>query len=53
MTGVVWAVIRREYLQRVRSRWFVIATLAAPLLMMALIIVPAVMASRGVDSDRG
>ena len=52
MTGVVWAVIRREYLQRVRSRWFVIATLAAPLLMMALIIVPAVMASRGVDSDR-
>jgi len=52
MTGVVWAVIRREYLQRVRSRWFVIATLAAPLLMTALIVVPAVMASRGSDSER-
>lgn len=52
MSGVVWAVIRREYLQRVRSRWFVVATLAAPVFMMALIIVPAVMASRGADSNR-
>ena len=52
MSGVVWAVIRREYLQRVRSRWFVMATLAAPLFMMALVIVPAVMASRGDDSGQ-
>jgi ABC-2 type transport system permease protein len=52
MTGVVWAVIRREYLQRVRSRWFVIATLAAPIMMLALIVIPAMMASQGSDSDR-
>lgn len=31
--SVVWAVIRREYLQRVRSRWFVFATLGVPLLL--------------------
>jgi ABC-2 type transport system permease protein len=37
----VWAVIRREYLQRVRSRWFLFATVVAPLLMAGLIVVPA------------
>jgi ABC-2 type transport system permease protein len=52
MRGVVWAVIRREYLQRVRSRWFVIATLAAPILMLALIVIPAVMADQGSNADR-
>ena len=36
----VWAVIRREYLQRVRSRWFIIGTLGAPLLMAGIFIVP-------------
>lgn len=52
MTGVVWAVIRREYLQRVRSRWFVIATVAGPLLMLGLILVPAFMAAQGERADR-
>lgn len=52
MRGVVWAVVRREYLQRVRSRWFVIATLAAPVLMAGLIVVPAVMAGQGSAADR-
>lgn len=52
MTGVVWAVIRREYLQRVRSKWFVIATVAGPLLMMGLILIPALLASRGDQADR-
>ncbi len=46
MNGVVWAVARREYLQRVRSKWFVFATVAGPLFMLALILVPALMASR-------
>jgi len=40
------AVVRREYLERVRSRWFVIATLFGPLLFGALMIVPSVLASR-------
>ncbi len=52
MNGVVWAVIRREYLQRVRSKWFVIATLAAPVLMLALIVVPALVAGQGSQADR-
>ena len=37
----IGAIIRREYLQRVRSKWFVFATIGGPLLMGALIFVPA------------
>ncbi|HUF66028.1 MAG TPA: ABC transporter permease [Gemmatimonadaceae bacterium] len=36
-----WAVIKREYIERVRSKWFVIATLFGPLLLAAMMIVPA------------
>lgn len=46
MSGVVWAVARREYLQRVRSKWFVFGTVAGPLFMLALFLVPAFMANR-------
>lgn len=52
MKGDVWAVIRREYLQRVRSKWFIAATIGAPIFMMALIIVPAYFASQGAQSER-
>jgi ABC-2 type transport system permease protein len=36
----VWAVIRREYLQRVRSRWFVFSTVGGPLFLFAVLAVP-------------
>lgn len=52
MKGDVWAVIRREYLQRVRSKWFIAATVGAPIFMMALIVVPAYFASQGGEADR-
>lgn len=42
----VWAVIRREYLQRVRSKWFIAATIGAPILMAGIIVIPAYFASR-------
>jgi len=48
----VWAVIRREYLQRVRSKWFIGVTIAAPIIMIAMIVVPVYLASRGNQSDR-
>jgi len=48
----VWAVIRREYLQRVRSKWFIGVTIAAPIIMLAMIVVPVYLASRGNQSDR-
>lgn len=46
--GVVRAVIRREYLQRVRSRWFVVGTVGAPLLTVGLMV--AVFLMEGRDS---
>ena len=51
MSGVVWAVIRREYLQRVRSRWFVLATVAGPVLMLGLILLPIWMARNAGEVD--
>src|ERR1051325_3657378 len=35
-------VIKREYLERVRSKWFLIGTLLGPLLMSSFILVPIV-----------
>jgi len=48
----VWAVIRREYLQRVRSRWFVFATVGVPLLLVVATAVPVLLASRSEAADR-
>ena len=38
--GRLWAIIKREYLERVRTKWFVFATIFAPVLMTALLILP-------------
>ena len=43
----VWVVIRREFLERVRTKWFVIATVVGPLMMIAFIVVPIMLARRG------
>ena len=42
----LWAVIRREYIERVRSKWFLIGTFLGPVFMLAITILPAVMASK-------
>jgi len=48
----VWAVIRREYLQRVRSKWFIMVTLLAPIIMIAMIVIPTFIVARSDRSDR-
>jgi ABC-2 type transport system permease protein len=48
----VWAVIRREYLQRVRSKWFLISTIGGPLFMIGIMVIPALMASRSERAER-
>lgn len=48
----VWAVIRREYLQRVRSKWFVISTIGGPLFMIGLMVIPALTAGRAEKAGR-
>lgn len=48
----VWAVIRREYLQRVRSKWFVISTIGGPLFMIGLMVIPALTAGSAERAGR-
>jgi hypothetical protein len=43
----LWAVTAREYMERVRTRWFVISTVFGPLLFGGLMYLPAYAASRG------
>lgn len=52
MMSNVWAVIRREYLQRVRSKWFIFTTIGAPILMAAAMVLPTYFTSRGQQAER-
>lgn len=45
--GKLLAVIRREYLERVRNKWFVIVTIFGPLFFAAIMILPALLSVRG------
>ncbi len=42
-----WTLIRREYLQRVRNKWFLFATLSVPILMLGSMFLPVFLAGRG------
>ena len=46
----VWAVWRREYIQRVRSKWFAVATVGGPFIMALLIVVTVFLTDRSEDS---
>ena len=46
MMQKLWAVVQREYLERVRTRWFVVATVFGPILFGSLMYLPAYMATR-------
>jgi ABC-2 type transport system permease protein len=43
---IIWIVARREYLQRVRTRAFVIMTVFTPALMAILLLLPAILSER-------
>jgi ABC-2 type transport system permease protein len=47
-----WVVIRREYLQRVRSKVFVVSTIATPLLLAGIFLVPMFFANRSEERER-
>lgn len=47
MSSLTWLVIaRREFLERVRSKWFIAITLLGPVVMTCIIVVPAWLAAR-------
>ncbi|UCD23608.1 MAG: ABC transporter permease [Gemmatimonadota bacterium] len=43
----IWVVVRREFIERVRTKWFLVSTIMGPLLMGFMIFLPALMVSRG------
>jgi ABC-2 type transport system permease protein len=43
----IWAVIRREFVERIRTRWFWIMALLGPLFFAAVFVLPTVLASGG------
>ncbi len=43
------AVIRREYLARVRSKWFIVTTILAPVLLVGAMALPVMLALRGAE----
>ena len=45
--GKLFAVIRREYLERVRNKWFVIVTVFGPVFFAVVMILPAYLSVRG------
>jgi ABC-2 type transport system permease protein len=44
----LWAVIKREYLERVRTKWFIISTIFGPILLSAIMVLPAIMTARSI-----
>ncbi|MEJ7709750.1 MAG: hypothetical protein WKF84_07785 [Pyrinomonadaceae bacterium] len=44
MMSKLFTIIRREYLGRVRNKTFIIATALAPIMMVVLVVVPALLA---------
>jgi ABC-2 type transport system permease protein len=51
VTAKVWAITRREYLERVRTRWFLISTFGLPLVLVALMFLPNYLISSGGSGD--
>ena len=48
----IWAVVRREFLERVRTKWFIVSTVLGPIFMIGITVLPAVLASRSGAAQR-
>ncbi|HEY5087736.1 MAG TPA: ABC transporter permease [Gemmatimonadaceae bacterium] len=46
----LWAIVRREYIERVRTKWFIISTLFAPILFAAFAFLPLILMNRDAKS---
>jgi len=48
----LWVVIKREYLERVRSKWFIFTTIFGPIFFAAITIVPGYMTMKGMKNSQ-
>ena len=46
----LWAIVRREYIERVRTRWFMISTIFAPVLFAAIAFLPLLLMNKDAKS---
>ncbi len=46
--GKLWAVIKREYIERVRNKWFIVVTVFGPVFFAAIMVLPAYLSVRGI-----
>ncbi len=46
----LWAIVRREYIERVRTRWFFISTVFAPILFAAIAFLPLLLMNKDAKS---
>jgi ABC-2 type transport system permease protein len=47
----LWVILRREYRERVRTKWFIFATVFGPLFMVAMFVLPAWLSIRTVRAS--
>ena len=47
----IWIVLKSEFIRRVRSVWFIVGTLLAPILLIALTTLPAVLGIAAIGSE--
>ena len=48
----LWAVIKREFLERVRTKWFIITTVFGPIFFGVIMVLPAVLSVRSMKDAR-
>lgn len=48
----IWAILRREYLTRVRNKWFLVITLGFPVLILGLSAIPPLLVASGEGGGR-
>ena len=48
----LWAVIKREYIERVRTKWFIIVTLFGPIFFAVIMILPGYLSVKGMREAR-
>ena len=47
----IWLIIQREYLVRVRKKSFIVMTIIGPILMVALMLLPAYLAMESKENE--
>ena len=48
----MWVIAKRELMERVRSKWFIVMTLLWPVLMVGMLIVPALIGGQGTEGAK-